>query len=97
MKTIRYGFHTTPPRRTDSTEKSSRGSFGGLPKVDMPCRRNLPASGRESVLRYYHITAEREGATLDQDGLQRMIIRDGKLVSLHNVWTDEAAVNSFYA
>jgi hypothetical protein len=43
------------------------------------------------------MTAEREGATLDQDGLQRMIIRDGKLVSLHNVWTDEAAVNRFYA
>ena len=25
-----------------------------------------------------------------------MIIRDGKLVSLHNVWTDEAAVDGFF-
>jgi ketosteroid isomerase-like protein len=67
----------------------SGGTLKAAPK-------ELAASGPESVLGYFHMTAEREDAALDQDGLQRMIIRDGKLVSLHNVWTDEAAVNRFY-
>jgi hypothetical protein len=49
------------------------------------------------VLGYFHITAERPGAFLDQDGLQRFVVRDGKMVSLHNVWTDQAAVDTFYA
>jgi len=57
----------------------------------------LAAAGPDSVLGYFHMTAERPGASLDQDGLQRFEVRDGKMTSLHNVWTDQAAVDTFYA
>lgn len=40
--------------------------------------------------------AERPGASLDQNGLQRMLIRDGKLVALDNVFSDEAAMDAFF-
>ena len=47
-------------------------------------------------LGYFHMEAERPGASLDQNGLQRMLIRDGKLVALDNVFSDEAAMDAFF-
>jgi ketosteroid isomerase-like protein len=56
----------------------------------------LAASGADSVLGYFHMNASRPGATIDQDGLQRIVIRNGKLVSLHNLFTDLDEVDEFY-
>jgi ketosteroid isomerase-like protein len=57
----------------------------------------LAASGDEVVLGRFHMVAERDGMRLDQDGLQRMVIREGKLVSLDNVFSEEQAMDAFYA
>jgi ketosteroid isomerase-like protein len=57
----------------------------------------LAASGDDAVLGYFHMEAERPGASLDQNGLQRMLIRDGKLVALDNVFSDETAMDAFFA
>jgi uncharacterized protein (TIGR02246 family) len=56
----------------------------------------LAAAGDESVLGYFHFVASRSGASLDQDGLQRFVVRGGKIVSLHNMFADVAAADDFY-
>ena len=57
----------------------------------------LVASGDDAVLGRFHMVAERDGAAVDQDGLQRMVIRDGKIVTLDNLFSDEAAMDAFFA
>ena len=54
------------------------------------------ATGDEAVLGYFHFEATRPGASLDQDALQRIVVRNGKIVSLDNMWADSAAVDAFY-
>jgi uncharacterized protein len=56
----------------------------------------LAAAGQNSVLGYFHVEASRADASLDQDGLQRWVVRDGKIVSLDNMFADVAAVDAFY-
>jgi ketosteroid isomerase-like protein len=56
----------------------------------------LAAAGDEAVLGYLHLEATRPGASLDQDALQRFVVRNGKIVSLDNMWADGAAVDAFY-
>jgi uncharacterized protein (TIGR02246 family) len=57
----------------------------------------LAAAGPDSVLGHFHLSAERPGASLDQNGLQRFVVRDGKMASLHNLWSDQAEVEAFFA
>jgi len=68
----------------------SGGTFAARP-------RDLVAVGDDSVLGFFHMTAERDGMTLDQNALQRMVVRDGKIVSLDNMFSDEAAMDAFFA
>jgi ketosteroid isomerase-like protein len=56
----------------------------------------LAAAGDDSVLGYFHVEASRADASLDQDGLQRFVVRDGKIVSLHNLFADLAAADAFF-
>ena len=56
----------------------------------------LAGAGAESVLGYFHVEASRPGATIDQDALQRFVVRNGKIVSLHNLFTDVDEINAFY-
>ena len=56
----------------------------------------LAAAGADSVLGYFHVEASRPDATLDQDGLQRFVVRNGKIASLHNLFTDVDEVDAFY-
>ena len=56
----------------------------------------LAAAGDDSVLGYFHFEASRSGASLDQDGLQRFVVRNGKLLSLHNMFADVAASDAFF-
>jgi uncharacterized protein len=56
----------------------------------------LAAAGDDSVLGYFHFEATRPGASLDQDALQRWVVRDGKIVSLHNMFADGKAFDDFY-
>ena len=56
----------------------------------------LAAASEESVLGYFHLTASRPGASIDQDGLQRLVVRDGKIVSLLNLFADVAEIDAFY-
>jgi len=48
------------------------------------------------VLGYFHLEASRPGATIDQDGLQRFVVRNGKIVSLDNLFADLDEVDAFY-
>jgi ketosteroid isomerase-like protein len=56
----------------------------------------LAAAGEDSVLGYFHAEAQRPGATIDQDGLQRFVVRNGKIVSLHNLFTNQDEADAFY-
>ena len=56
----------------------------------------LAAAGPDSVLGPSTCRPSVPGATLDQDGLQRFVVRDGT-VSLHNLWSNQAEVDAFYA
>jgi ketosteroid isomerase-like protein len=56
----------------------------------------LAAASDETVLGYLHVEATRPGASLDQDALQRWVVRNGKIVSLDNMWADGAAIDAFY-
>ena len=56
----------------------------------------LAAAGADSVLGYFHVEASRPDATLDQDALQRFVVRNGKIASLHNLFTDVDEVDAFY-
>jgi hypothetical protein len=56
----------------------------------------LVASGDDAVLGRFHMVAERDGVTLDQDGMQRIVVRDGKLASLDNLFSDERAMDAFF-
>jgi hypothetical protein len=56
----------------------------------------LVSSGPGTVLGYFHIEAQRPGASIDQVGMQRFVVRDGKIESLHNVYADDYAKDEFY-
>jgi len=56
----------------------------------------LAETGADSVLGYFHLEASRPGATIDQDGLQRFVVRNGKIVSLDNLFADLDEVDAFY-
>ena len=56
----------------------------------------LAAAGEDSVLGYFHLEASRSDASLDQHGLQRFVVRDGKIASLDNLFADVEAVDAFY-
>ncbi len=56
----------------------------------------LAAAGGDSVLGYFHFEASRAGASVNQDALQRFVVRDGKIVSLHNMFADVAAADAFF-
>jgi hypothetical protein len=56
----------------------------------------LVSSGPGTVLGYFHIEAQRPGASIDQVGMQRFVVRDGKIESLHNVYADDYANDEFY-
>jgi ketosteroid isomerase-like protein len=57
----------------------------------------LAAAGSDAVLGLFHLEASRPGATIDQDGLQRIVVRNGKMVSLHNLFTDVDEIDAFFA
>ena len=57
----------------------------------------LVASGDDAVLGRFHMTAELGDVILDQEGLQRMVVRAGKLVTLDNLFSDERAMDAFFA
>jgi len=56
----------------------------------------LVAAGPESVLGYFHVAAQRPGAAIDQHGLQRLTIRDGKIAALQNLFTDDDEIVAFF-
>jgi ketosteroid isomerase-like protein len=57
----------------------------------------LAAVDDEVVLGRFHCAATRPGFELDLYGLQRMVIRNGKLHSLDNLYGDGAAWDAFFA
>ena len=56
----------------------------------------LVASGEESVLGYFHLEAQRPGAKINQNGFQRWVVRDGKILSLENVYCDQDEIDKFF-
>ncbi len=57
----------------------------------------LVASGDDAVLGRFHMVAERDDVTLEQEGMQRLVVRDGKLVTIDNLFSDERAMDAFFA
>ena len=57
----------------------------------------IAPTGGDAVLAYFHLEGSRPGATLNQDGIQRFVVEDGKLVSLHNFFTDVGEFEAFFA
>ena len=53
----------------------------------------LAEAGADSVLGSFHLEASRPDATIGQDGLQRFVVRNGKIASLHNLFSDLAEVD----
>ena len=83
-------------RGLDEIAKVARTAFevsGGTLKAH-PLE--LAEAGADTVLGYFHLEASRPGATINQDGLQRFVVRNGKMVSLHNLFADLAEVDAFY-
>ena len=77
-----------PSRGLEEIAKTAQLAFelsGGTLKAQ-PLE--LASAGGDSVLGYFHVEGSRPGATLDQDGIQRFVVKDGKLVSLYNYFTD---------
>ena len=56
----------------------------------------LAASDENSVLGYFQLDAERPGATIHQNGLQKWVVRKGKVVSLDNAFLDQGEVDRFF-
>ena len=56
----------------------------------------LVAAGEDSVLGYFHVEAQRPGATINQDGFQRWVVRGGKIVSLDTVYCDQDEIDEFF-
>ncbi len=56
----------------------------------------LAASGEDSVLGYFHLEAQRPGASINQNALQRWVIRESKIVSLDNVYPDTPETDEFF-
>lgn len=57
----------------------------------------LVSSGDDAVLGRFHMVAERDDVTLEQEGMQRLVVRDGKLVTIDNLFSDERAMDAFFA
>jgi ketosteroid isomerase-like protein len=56
----------------------------------------LAASGENSVLGYFQLDAERPGATIHQNGLQKWLVRNGKIVSLDNAFLNQDEMDEFF-
>ena len=56
----------------------------------------LVEAGADSVLGYFHVEASRPDATIDQDGLQRFVVRNGNITLLHNLFSDVDEFDAFY-
>jgi ketosteroid isomerase-like protein len=56
----------------------------------------LARASEDSVLGFYHLEAHRVGASIDQDGFQRLLLRNGKIVSIHNVAANQYEIDEFF-
>ncbi len=56
----------------------------------------LVVASEDSVLGYFHVEAQRPGATINQDGFQRWVVRGGKIVSLETVYCDQDEIDEFF-
>ena len=56
----------------------------------------LAASGENSVLGFAQLDAERSGATIHQNLLQRWVVRNSKVVSLDNAFLDQDEMDKFF-
>lgn len=56
----------------------------------------LVAASEDSVLNYFHVEAQRPGATINQNGFQRWVVSNGKIVSLDTVYCDQDEIDAFF-
>ena len=57
---------------------------------------DLAAAGENSVLGYFKLDAQRPGATINQYGFQRWVVRKGKIESLDTVYCDQDEIDEFF-
>ncbi len=56
----------------------------------------LVAASEDSVLGYFHVEAQRPGARINQNGFQRWVVSNGKIVSLTTVYCDQDEIDAFF-
>jgi len=56
----------------------------------------LAAAGKDSVLGYFELEAQRPGAKIHQCGFQRWVVHNGKIVSLDTVYCDQDEFDEFF-
>jgi len=78
------------PAMIDIVFGTSNGTFVATPT-------ELASSDETSAFGYFHMTAQRDGATIDQDGLQRMTVRDGLITNLWNLWANQEEWDRFFS
>lgn len=67
----------------------SEGTLVGQPvEVASPCD--------TTALAYFHVAAHRAGASIDQYALQRVVVDDGKIAEMHNMFADPYEVDTFF-
>jgi ketosteroid isomerase-like protein len=56
----------------------------------------LAAAGKDSVLGYFELEAQRPGAHIHQCGFQGWVVHNGKIVSLDTVYCDQDEFDEFF-
>ena len=56
----------------------------------------LAAAGKDSVLGYFELEAQRSGAKIHQCGFQRWVVHNGRIVSLDTVYCDQDEFDAFF-
>jgi len=56
----------------------------------------LAAAGKDSVLGYFGLEAQRPGAKIHQCGFQRWVVHNGKIMSLDTVYCDQDEFDEFF-
>ena len=56
----------------------------------------IAAASEGTALGYFHITAHRADASIDQFALQRIVVENGRIAEMHNVYADPYEVDTFF-
>jgi ketosteroid isomerase-like protein len=56
----------------------------------------IASPSETTALVYFQVAAHRQGASIDQYALQRVVVEDGKIAEMHNMFADPYEVDTFF-